>query len=77
METWENFIFVHFDMTFLTTLTQRNRFLYWDFGTYWEKNPLHQTQYFKLENWKNPVQIDRGSVTLLLKPKKIGQKDHV
>jgi hypothetical protein len=26
----------------------------------WEKNPVHQTRYFKLENWKNPVQIDRG-----------------
>ena len=26
------------------------------------KNPVHQTRYFKLENWKNPVQIDRGKV---------------
>jgi len=26
---------------------------------------VHQTQYFKLENWKNPVQIDRG---YLLRP---------
>ena len=25
----------------------------------WEKNPVHQTGYFKLENWENPVQIDR------------------
>ena len=25
-----------------------------------KKNPVHQTRYFKLENWKNPVQIDRG-----------------
>jgi hypothetical protein len=25
-----------------------------------EKNPVYQTRYFKLENWKNPVQIDRG-----------------
>jgi hypothetical protein len=24
------------------------------------KNPVHQTRYFKLENLKNPVQIDRG-----------------
>ena len=24
------------------------------------KNPVHQTRYFKLEKWKNPVQIDRG-----------------
>ena len=24
-----------------------------------EKNPVHQTQYFKLENCKNRVQIDR------------------
>ena len=26
-----------------------------------EKNPVHQTQYFELENWKNPVQIDKGN----------------
>jgi hypothetical protein len=26
----------------------------------WGKNPVHKTKYFKLENWKNPVQIDRG-----------------
>ena len=26
------------------------------------KNPVHQTWYFKLENCKNQVQIDRGSV---------------
>ena len=25
------------------------------------KDPVFQTQYFKLENWKNPVQIDRGA----------------
>jgi hypothetical protein len=25
-----------------------------------EKNPVHQTQNFKLENVKNQVQIDRG-----------------
>ena len=24
------------------------------------KKPVHQTRYFKLENWKNPIQIDRG-----------------
>ena len=24
------------------------------------KNPVHQTRYFKQENWKNPAQIDRG-----------------
>ena len=28
----------------------------------WEKNPVRQTRYFKMENWKNLVQIDRGSV---------------
>ena len=26
----------------------------------WEKKTVHQTRYSKLENWKNPVQIDRG-----------------
>ena len=30
------------------------------------KNPVHQTQYFKPENWKNPVQIDRGIACLKL-----------
>ena len=25
------------------------------------KNPVHQTRYFKLENFKNQVQIDRGT----------------
>ena len=25
-----------------------------------KKNTVHETKYFKLENWKNPVQIDRG-----------------
>ena len=30
-----------------------------------KKNPVHHTQYFKLENWKNPVQIDRG-ITLIV-----------
>ena len=25
------------------------------------KNLVHQTRYFKLENWKNTVQIDRGN----------------
>ena len=29
------------------------------------KNPVHQTQYFKLENWKNPVQIDMGYTSKL------------
>ena len=28
-----------------------------------KKNPVHQTWYFKLENWKNPVQIDKGEVS--------------
>ena len=28
----------------------------------WGK-PVHQTQYFNLENWKNQVQIDRGTVS--------------
>ena len=46
---------VHFDMTFLTTLTQQNNILNW------EKNPVYQTPLFKLEKWKNPVQLDRGS----------------
>ena len=27
-----------------------------------QKNPVHQTQYFNLENCKNQVQIDRGTV---------------
>jgi hypothetical protein len=27
----------------------------------WKKNPVHQTRYFKLENWKIPVQIGRGN----------------
>ena len=25
-----------------------------------KKNPVHQTRYLKLENWKNPALIDRG-----------------
>ena len=37
----------------------------------WEKNPVHQTWYFKLENCKNQVEIDRRSrcfgTTLALK----------
>ena len=34
----------------------------------WEKNPVHQTQYFKLENVKNQVQIDTGIGCLLGPP---------
>ena len=29
-----------------------------------KKNPVHQTRYFKLENWKIPVEIDRGIDTI-------------
>ena len=32
------------------------------------KNPVHQTRYFKLENWKNPVQIDRETVFIDVGP---------
>ena len=28
-------------------------------------NPVYQTRCFKLENWKNPVQIDKGSAGFL------------
>ena len=34
----------------------------------WEKNPVHHTRYFKLENGKNPVQIDRGYYVLEIAP---------
>ena len=37
--------------------------LNWIFAGYSDsKNPIHQTWYFKLENVKNQVQIDRGTV---------------
>jgi hypothetical protein len=61
-------IFVYFDMTFLTTLTGIFDFANSIFQTWilqaknpvqtWKKNPAG---YFKLENWKNQVQINRVS----------------
>ena len=36
-----------------------------------KKNPVRQTRYFKLENWKNPVQIDRGCEVLPNSPPKL------
>ena len=66
-----NSLFVHFDMTCLTTLTGildfANLILFQTWILQAEKsssnlgkNPVHQTRYFKLENCKNQVQIDRG-----------------
>ena len=41
METWKKWrkmsSFFHFDVTFLTNLFQWNKFLYWDFGTWYFK----------------------------------------
>ena len=71
-----NYIFVHFDITFLTTLTGFLDFAHLIYQTWilqvekstsnLGKNPVHQTQYFKLEDCKNQVQIYRelGQVRL-------------
>jgi hypothetical protein len=59
-------IFVHFDMTFLTTLTGIFEIANLIFQTWilQAKNTV-PAGYFKLENWKNQMQIDRGFVLYL------------
>jgi hypothetical protein len=56
------FIFVHVDMTFLTTLTGIFYFANLNFTGKKSSSNLEKNTagYFKLENWKNQVQIDRS-----------------
>ena len=37
----------------------------------WTKNPVHNTGYFKLENCKNPDQIDKGYDSVILKSESV------
>ena len=71
LETWENFICVHFWHD-IFNYPNPMKWIYQtgilDFANlifHLEKNPVYQTQYFKLENWKNQVKIDRGSMLLI------------
>jgi hypothetical protein len=41
------------------------------------KNQVHQTRYFKPENWKNPVQIDRGQMLKALNVENDNLKLHL
>ena len=45
---------VYFKLEFYTLQQKRKS------NSNYEKNPVHQTPYFKLVNWKIPVQMDRG-----------------
>ena len=55
---WWTWFLVYFKLEFYRQQIEKSR-------SNLKKNPVHQTRYFKLQNCKNQVQIDRGTVPLL------------